>query len=68
MTIAGDNENIPSAAIFGEIPTMIYDGLRCSWRLKIAGKWPVSSPVSSHRVAGPNDVRVRGGGSIYQDV
>ena len=28
---------------------MVCDGLRCLYKLKIAGKWP----ISSHRVAGP---------------
>ena len=28
---------------------MVCDGLRCLYKFKIAGKWP----ISSHRVAGP---------------
>ena len=30
---------------------MVCDGMRCFWRLKIAGK----RPISSQRVAGPYD-------------
>ena len=41
-----------TAVILKKIPAMIYDGLRCSQTLKIAGKWP----ISSHRVAGPIDI------------
>ena len=29
-----------NTAISEEIPTMVCDSLRCSWKLKIAGKWP----------------------------
>ena len=36
-------------AIFGKTPAMICDGLRCFSKLKIAGKWS----ISSQRVAGP---------------
>ena len=40
-----------TAVIFEGTPAMFYDGLRCFWKLKIAGK----RPISSQRVAGPYD-------------
>ena len=38
-----------TAAIFEEITAMICDGLQCLWKLKTAGKWP----ISLYHVAGP---------------